>query len=245
MVTGLYNLLPAAVGLVNEYVTTSKNIADQTENWHGVDLGVTARMRSGLTVQGGMSVGRRLTDNCALRDALPETGTTPTPRAGGGTFVQTTINYAEPGNPYCRVVEPYQPKVTGLATYTVPKVDVQVGATWQSNPGSILEANYNVPNAVIKPYLGRDLSAQAANMKVNLIPTGTLYGERINQLDLRVSKLLRYGRTRTMIGFDLYNATNTSTPQTYNETYVPNGAWLTPTAVLTARFAKVSVQFDF
>jgi len=37
---------------------------------------------------------------------------------------------------------------------------------------------------------------------------------------------------------------------TYNSTYNPSvtsgpGAWLAPTSVLTPRFAKISVQFDF
>jgi hypothetical protein len=244
-VTDLYNLLPGSVGLINEFVTSGKNYPEQTEYWQGVNLGVAARMRNGLTLQGGAEIGHRITDNCALREVLPELGTTPTPRAGGGTFVPTLINYVEPTNPYCRVVEPYQPKVTGLATYTIPKADVQVSTTWQSNPGLLLEARYQVPNAVIRQYLGRDLSAQAANLTINMIPTGTLYGARLYQMDFRVAKIVRFKRTRTQFGVDLYNALNSSVVQTYNETYSPNGAWLTPTSVLTARFVKLSVQFDF
>ena len=44
-----------------------------TENWHGIDTSVNARLRNGLTVQGGTSTGRRLQDNCDVRSALPET----------------------------------------------------------------------------------------------------------------------------------------------------------------------------
>ena len=36
-----------------------------------------------------------------------------------------------------------------------------------------------------------------------LVPAGTLYGERLNQLDLRFVKLLRYGRTRTGVNLGL------------------------------------------
>jgi hypothetical protein len=32
---------------------------------------------------------------------------------------------------------------------------------------------------------------------------------------------------------------------TYNQTFVPGGNWLVPTSVLTARTAKVTVQYDF
>ena len=102
-----------------------------------------------------------------------------------------------------------------------------------------------MPSATIAPFIGRAPSAQASSLTINLIPTGTLYGARLYQMDFRVSKIVRYRRTRTQFGVDLYNALNSSVVQTYNETYSPTGAWLTPTAVLTARFAKLSVQFDF
>ena len=80
---------------------------------------------------------------------------------------------------------------------------------------------------------------------MNLVAPGTLYGDRINQLDFRVAKILRFGRTRTQIGVDLYNADEHRYPLTYNKTFVPGGAWLTPTSIMTARFIKLSVQFDF
>ena len=73
-ITGLYDLVPTKVGQVNEWATNSKNYAEQTENWQGVDVGVTARLRNGLTVQGGTSTGRRDSDACALKAVLPEQG---------------------------------------------------------------------------------------------------------------------------------------------------------------------------
>ena len=38
---------------------------------------------------------------------------------------------------------------------------------------------------------------------------------------------------------------NTDAIQSYNQTFVVNGAWLTPTGILAARFAKITAQFDF
>ena len=72
-VTGLYNLVPDKVGQEDLYSQLSSNFGEMTENWHGVDVSVNARLRNGLTVQGGTSSGRRLQDNCAVRAALPET----------------------------------------------------------------------------------------------------------------------------------------------------------------------------
>ena len=122
-------------------------------------------------------------------------------------------------------------------------MDLRVSATFQSKPGAQLAANYNVPNAVAAVSLGRNLSGNAANIPVNLVAPGTLYGDRINQLDFRVAKILKFGRTRTQVGLDLYNALNSSAVQTYNQTFGP--AYLTPTLVLPARFAKISAQIDF
>ena len=71
--TGLYNLVPDKVGQEDLYSQLSSNFGEMTENWHGVDVSVNARLRNGLTVQGGTSSGRRLQDNCDVRAALPET----------------------------------------------------------------------------------------------------------------------------------------------------------------------------
>ena len=50
-----------------------------------------------------------------------------------------------------------------------------------------------------------------------------MYGDRLNQLDFRVAKILRFGGTRTMVGVDLYNALNSSAILTYNNAFVPGG----------------------
>jgi hypothetical protein len=249
VISGLYNLIPTKVGQVDELAQSSKNFGSQTENWQGFDFNVSARLRSGLTVQGGTSTGRKIADGCNVRSKLPEYGTGPTGAANYSVTANITAVSAfgslSVTNPYCRVAEPYKTQVKGLATYTVPKVNVQVSGTWQSIPGPALAANYVATNAVIaagpQP-LGRNLSG-ASNVTVNLIQPATLYAATINNLDFRVAKILRYGRTRTQIGVDIYNATNTDTPLTYNNTF--GGTWLTPLTILPARYAKISAQFDF
>ena len=245
-VDGLYDLVPTKVGQKDELAQSSSNIGTQIENWQGVDVNVSARLRNGLTVQGGTSTGRRLVDSCDIRSKMPELGAGP----DGGANNSITANIAPTvnssvTNPYCRIVEPYLTSVRGLATYTVPKLGVQVSGTWQSNPGPLLQANYVVSNAIVKNSLDRDLSGGASNVTVNLIAPGSQYGDRINQLDLRVAKILRYRRTRAQVGVDIYNATNSDTPLTYNNTFVPGGQWLVPQSILAARYAKIGVQFDF
>ena len=112
-------------------------------------------------------------------------------------------------------------RVTGLGAYTIPRVDVQVGATFRSDQGGALAANYTATNASIAPSLGRNLSNNAPNVTVNLIPPGTVYGDRVNALDLRFVKILRFGRTRSNVGFEFYNVTNSAAVLTYNQAFIP------------------------
>ncbi|MEP7304889.1 MAG: carboxypeptidase-like regulatory domain-containing protein [Acidobacteriota bacterium] len=239
-ILGLFDLNPNKVGQVSNLHQLGSNFGQETMNWQGVDLNINARLRYGLTVQGGTSTGRRLTDACEVRGVVPEATPSTAIVPAGGLLTSAT-------NPYCRVVEPYRTSATGLATYMVPKVGVQVSATWQSNPGPDIAANYVASNAVIaagpQP-LGRNLSG-GANVTVNLIQPGTLYGPRRNNLDLRLSKVLKFGSKRATISIDGYNLTNSDVVLAYNNSFVPGGAWLTPTRIASARYMKLGAQFDF
>jgi hypothetical protein len=242
VISGLYDLVPTAVVEVDEWATNSKNYAEQTENWQGVDVGVVARLRNGLTVQGGTSTGRTLADSCALRAILPEQG-----QGTRGDTSSITSNDGSPVNPYCREVEPYLTSFRGLATYTIPRIDVQVSGTWRNDPGDDLAANFVATNAYIAANgtLGRDLS-ESTNVTVNLIEPYTFYAPRRNNIDLRIAKIFRYGRTRTQVGVDIYNLTNTDVVTGFNQTFSPTSrTWLTPTSIQAARYAKISAQFDF
>jgi hypothetical protein len=106
-------------------------------------------------------------------------------------------------------------------------------------------ALYAAPNSEIAPSLGRSLSGNAANVTVNLVAPGTMYGPRINQLDFRAAKILRFGPSRTTIAVDLYNVLNSSAVLAYNNAFVPGGTWLQPLTILTPRFIKIAAEVDF
>ena len=124
-------------------------------------------------------------------------------------------------------------------------IGVQLSATLQSKPGAMLAANYAVPNAAVAPSLGRDLSGNAPNVTVNLVAPGTRSGDRINEFDVRVAKILRHGRSRTMVALDIYNALNSSAGLTYNNAFVPGAAWPRPNTILTPRFFRITVETEF
>jgi hypothetical protein len=250
-VTGLYNLVPNMVGqeLMDQQLTS--NFGEMIENWHGVDLSVNARLRNGLTVQGGTSSGRRMQDNCAVRAVLPETYSWDNTTAVQTTRVTTTAgSTATSGlqNYSCRVVEPMRTSFRGLATYVIPKIDVNVSGTWRSDPGDELRADYVVTSAIAQPSLGRPLSS--GNVTVNLVPRGTLFGARVNTFDLRIAKIVRFRGARAQFGADVYNLLNTDVVTSYNTGYsaptaTSGSIWLTPTAILPARYVRLNMQLDF
>jgi len=116
----------------------------------------------------------------------------------------------------------------------------------RSDQGSSLGATWTAPNAATvglnRPFAG--IGGQT--ISVNLIEPGTLYGNRVNQFDLRFAKILRFGRTRTNVGLDVYNITNSAPVLSYTQTFIlTTDSWLRPNSVLQARFVKVSAQIDF
>lgn len=143
----------------------------------------------------------------------------------------------------CKVQEDLRVQIKGLASYTIPRLDVLISGTLQSAPGAQLGANFNVPNATVAASLGRPLSGNAANTAVNIVESGKQWGERTNLLDFRFAKILRFGSTRMNIAMDVYNSLNTNPGTAYNQTY--GASYLVPTVVMPARFAKFSMQYDW
>jgi hypothetical protein len=115
----------------------------------------------------------------------------------------------------------------------------------RSDPGGDLAALWVAPNSATVGLNRAFAGVGSQTVTVNLIEPGTLYGDRVNQFDIRVAKILRFGRTRVNVGFDVYNVSNEGSVLTYNQSFIPNGAWLQPTTVQQPRFAKFSAQFDF
>ncbi len=76
-------------------------------------------------------------------------------------------------------------------------MDVNVAGTFSSRPGVALSANVTYTNAdMLNPArstLGRSLNA-ASTITVNVLEPNTMLGDRIDQLDIRVGKILRFGQ---------------------------------------------------
>ena len=80
-----------------------------------MDVTLNARIRAGMTLQGGFSTGRRETDNCDIVDDVREAA------------VLTT--------PYCHQKENFLTDGKLVWTYAIPKIDVNVSGLFISRPG--------------------------------------------------------------------------------------------------------------
>jgi hypothetical protein len=217
----LYDLNPAKTvgGIpVDNYRTFASEYGKQRSQWNGVDINLNARPGK-LLMSGGLSTGRAFTDNCD---------------------VVTKVD--NPSTLYCKSNNNFLTYVKGFAAYTLPKIDVQFAATLQSVPGPQITAVRSFPVAEVAPRLGRNLSGNAQAVNVNIVEPGTLYGERLNQVDLRFGKVLTFGRTRTAVNLDLFNAFNRDTILGLSSNYA---TWQDAQTIIQGRIAKISAQFDF
>jgi hypothetical protein len=243
VVSNLYDVVPEKAGQVNNLITNADAHGEWRQHYHGVDVIGRARIGRDFIFVGGASAGQTVADACEVRARLPELSTAVTGTSAFGAGLATSA--VTPVSPYCRAAYGILTQFRGLWSYTLPKIDVQVAATLQSTPGPMLAANYAAPNAAVAPALDRNLSGNTANVTVNLVAPGTMYGDRITRLDARVSKTVTIGRSRTQISLDGYNVLNSSAVLTYNNTFVPNGPWLQPLTILTPRFLRLTAEIEF
>jgi hypothetical protein len=240
---GLYNVTSTAAARLNDnFQTLSQRYGDRTQLADSFNMNITARPRFGLVLQGGFNTAKTDSDYCEVRRAVPEYTVVVLP---GQPPAQSPVN------PWCDTSTGWVTRFTAIAAYTVPRLDVQVAATMRSDQGGDLAALWVAPNSATvglnRPFAG--IAGQT--ITVNLIEPGTLYGDRVNQFDLRLAKIVRAGKTRMNVGFDVYNVLNSSPVLTYDQAFVlptaatPAGSWLRPTSILQSRFAKFSAQIDF
>jgi hypothetical protein len=199
--------------------------------WHGVEVNFNARMRNGLTFQGGTSTGREVEDTCASEP-----------------------NIDSPSTRNCRDVDPFRTSFRGAASYTIPKVDVLVSTGIRLSPSPALGASFVIPNTVAQAQLGHLPFGGTAtgNQTVALLDNEhRLFADRSHkQVDMRFAKIFRMGRTRADFGVDLYNIFNVNTPTGYDGGYdappaVNGGQWLTPTGIVQPRFARLNLTLNF
>jgi hypothetical protein len=239
-ICGLTDLRADKVGQADNYVTKASNFGDVTERWHGFDFTMQARLPR-LLLQGGMAIGRTTADVCAINSSNKHVSVEAAAAISGSTTPNEFCNYETPWSGGTQV------KLLG--SYTLPW-DVQLATTLQHLPGSELSASATYTSAQVAPSLGRPLAA-ASTVTVPLVKPGTLYGDRLTQIDMRVTKIMTVGRVRLRPAVDLYNLLNSNVVTNESSVYgattgaAAGSAWQVPISILPARMLKFTVQADF
>ena len=201
-----------------------------------VGVSVDTRLASGASLGGGFDTGRTHINTCFVVDSP-----------------QALLN--------CDTKIPFKAhhnfKLYG--SYPLP-YDISISGSFRSTAGRPVDADWRVPNSLIAPSLGRNLSAcgtrtletctsQAA---VPLLAPYTQFLDRTNLLDLRFSKAVNLGGGARLIGnFDIYNTLNGNQILGINERFGSN--WLAPAAnqnsevdaILAGRLIHVGGSLEF
>jgi hypothetical protein len=182
----LYDVKPASRSLQQNNRTFAKNFGDIVDHYMGYDLSVSARFADGGLIQGGLNAQRRVYDTCNAPGLAVLTG--------------TPVNQVDnPESRFCHQVLPYRPDLKLLASYNLPFA-LTASGTYQMSSGPMIVALWAAPNSVIAPALNRNLAAGLNATKViQLIEPGSEYAGYQNQLDLRLSRRMTFGRYRARL----------------------------------------------
>ena len=162
----------------------------------------------------------------------------------------------------CNNVEPWQTTIRGLASYTIPKIDVLVSTVVRSQPSMLLggtpatSANWQVPNSVIAAALGHLPPGATATGTTN-IPLGRQRAPRLRRRApdagrhaLREDRPVRPHAHRHRRRLEqpvqhelrdglqhhyIYNTDNTPRPS----------GWGTPTSIYNPRFVRLNFTVNF
>jgi hypothetical protein len=248
---------PSAVTIMDELAYTS-NFVDTNFVWRGTDKW---HLR-GLRINGGTTTGRAVRDQCYTMldgpDVKQHDGTTPScnPYTRWETSVRGTASYTIlPNKPWADIlVSTVFQRRNGperAANHAFTKDQV----TWEAS--SLARATQACPAGATAGQVGcftpSGTTVTATSYTVNMLNPGELYGPGYTIFDLKLGKNLRFANKRLNIGVDIYNLFNNDQVLTYQDNYDvaddPATAvveqWGQATSLLSPRFMRLSIQFDF
>jgi hypothetical protein len=217
----LYNLNPAKRGIIDQVIEFAPG---DEQIFDGLDVTVTGKFGRGGIVNSGAQMGRTQARTCTTSDP-------------------NTLRFCDVSFPFMG-----ENAYKVIVAYPLP-YGIQASGVFQSFAGPRVLALYTVTSAIagltltngsINPALPATTGAGAG---VLLNEPGSLYGERSNRLDLRVTKVLRTGRARIEPIVELFNVFNASPVLNVNTTYGP--VWQAPTATAAGRMVKLGLRAEF
>jgi hypothetical protein len=231
---------------ISNYQTFANEFGDSFQHWNGVDVNLNARMDNGLLLAGGFSSGRSSMNDC---DVVNNTGPAVNFSLGRPAAGSTASHLL-----HCDIKGNFLTNIKAYGAYIIPRIDVQLSGTFQSIPGPLIDALVTYQPADVVAALGRPPS-EGSGPQVQVVPldaltgsprggtgAGTLYGERLNQFDFRVGKILEFGGTRTTLNLDIYNMFNSDAIVNESDQFA---TFRRAQRIILGRIFKISASFGF
>ena len=223
-------------------------------SYNGYELSFSARLPHGATLFGGTTSERMLwtlcneesnpnnllycdarNSNIPFRTQLKLSGSYPLPYGIqiGGSFQSI------PG--YLLTATGFSPAYVIPSATNLPSVSAPAGAgtVWLINRTTTYPANCKgpcTPGALVIPNM------TAAQLAVPLVPPGTEYAERVNQVDVSLAKWFQIGRTRLQGQLDVFNALNRSDVLSVRLLNYGTPGYMQPSSVLQGRIIRIATQ---
>jgi hypothetical protein len=224
---------------------------------HGIDTNFVWRGPGGLRLNGGTSSGYSNLNTCYAELDAPDSRGRDGDYRGG-----------------CDGVNPWNTRINGTFSYTIPWIDVLTSGVFQGfrgvereanvedvhksqviwEPGSLSRLNDPCTGTVAVEGTGCfGVGRDDANLDINVLMDNEMFGERIMLFDLKIAKNIRFGNRRLTVGVDIFNVFNSDAITAYEDDYVlPENlapgevnTWGQPSALVSPRFAQFSLQFNF
>ena len=223
----IYNLQRPFLGLVNELDTTSEN------NWrryNGMDFTMNARGANGMSVAGGVSVGRSISNLCDVADP-------------------NRLRYCDQS----QYNIPFRKTAKLTWSYPLP-YDIRFSGVFQTADGFLtagppapLLGNGNPDNHLrLDTYQVTRTAVPnltQANVSVFLDEPGSSIMPRVTQLDLAFSKVVRVGKLALTPQVDLFNVINSNAVLNQITVYGPKLG--NPTTILPGRLVRFQIKYVF
>ena len=240
---GLYTLTPegVALGTNNQMIPAGDQM---WETFNGVDFIFDGRLPNGITLAGGVATGAAEVHECFVID-----------------------NPMQNRDGYCNYAPSWADRTQYKFNGSVPlPYDMAFSFVFQSLPGERRFSNYTIARQreFVEQQLGYPLLE--TGLRVPLFPGGigfwtdarggTLTTSRyvdnsvqwepqVTQIDLRLTKILRFGGGLIRANFDVFNILNSNSVTRVLDTYTDPGTYPAVTGIMNGRLFKFGATIDW
>jgi hypothetical protein len=206
---------------VGQVLSVDLNSDQNTTVYNGADASVNLRFGQGGSLLAGIASGLSRSRTCQTDD--------PNGVVESGLFI---------GSRFCDQGDfdiPFDKNFKLAGSYPMPW-GISMSAVFQSVPGAPRTITWVVGRAQVP-------TLTLSSVTVRLSAPGESYLPRLNQLDLKFSKTVRYQRLKMQPQIGIFNVTNSATVLNANNSFGPS--LNSVTSIVDGRVVRLGVQVDF